>query len=457
MFKKILLDNGLRLVYEKISYVRSVSVGIWVGTGSRNESVKNNGISHFIEHMLFKGTANRSAKEIAECIDAIGGQINAFTGKELTCYYGTTITEALPTLVELLSDMLAHSRFLDEDIRKEKRVICEEIDMYEDSAEDLVHEVLQQNIYKNQPLGFIISGTKTTVRSFTRLKLLDFMRQHYTASNIILSVAGNFEEESLLGQLNEAFSYLYASNTKAKAALLSLKQMKDKIALGPYEQKFRNKDEEKEPVYHSCFCIKHKENEQLHINIAYPSIPLDSKDSVVFAVFNSMFGGSNNSRLFQRIREELSLVYSIYSYGSSFERSGLFHIDITVNPQQALKVIKETRNVIDMFLNAGLTEEELLTHKAQVKTDLILGSESAKSRMNANAKSMLVRGYVKSLAEIIEELNEINVKRVYDFAKDILDHNNPSMCIVGTENNVSFMTLKKEFQKMYKEGIGYGL
>jgi predicted Zn-dependent peptidase len=201
----VTLGNGIRVVTEKLSYLRTASFGVWVNVGSAKESKENNGISHMIEHMLFKGTKTKTGKVLADIIAMIGDDVNAFTGKEITCYYGTTTSENLDTLVELIADMLLHSNFEASDIVKEKSIICDEIDMYEDSADDLVHELLQQKVYKNQALGYIISGTKTNVRSFTRQQLLDFMMLHYTADKILISVAGNFEEEHLIHTLEENF------------------------------------------------------------------------------------------------------------------------------------------------------------------------------------------------------------------------------------------------------------
>jgi len=448
MVKVNVLKNGIKVVTEELSYLRTVSFGVWIRVGSAKENKENNGISHMIEHMLFKGTKSKSAKEIADIIASIGDDVNAFTSKEQTCYYGTTITESLPILVELVADMLCNSLLSEEDLRKEKRVIYEEIDMYEDSADDMVHEILQQNVFKDHPLGYIISGYKKNVRSFKRRQLIDFMEKHYVAENIVISVAGNFSENELMNQLERCFGGIRGTNPKALNSLTLLKKKKEELLLAPYEEKYQQKQDEI-PSYHTCFCHRHKDNEQLHINLAYPSIPLGSDESVVFAVVNSMLGGSNNSRLFQRIREELSLVYSIYTYGSSFEKAGLFHLDITVNPQQAFRVLRETKLVMDEFLATPITIEELDTHKAQVKTEFILGSESAKSRMNSNAKSVLVRGYVKTLDEVIEELNRLSAEDINRFANKVWGDSSASLCVIGAESGVSFRALKKEYQNLF--------
>jgi predicted Zn-dependent peptidase len=444
----VTLSNGIRVVVEKLSYLRTASFGVWVNVGSAKETKENNGISHMIEHMLFKGTNTKTGKVLADIIAMIGDDVNAFTGKEITCYYGTTTSENLTTLVELIADMMLHSNFDASDISKEKSIICDEIDMYEDSADDLVHELLQQKVYINQALGYIISGTKTNVRSFSKQQLLDFMKLHYTADKILISVAGNFEEEQLIQTLEESFKEIKTVNQGALIAASKYKLNDQHGKLSPYEKKY---DNSKIPKYHPCFCTKHKENEQLHINIAYPSITLKSEESVVFSIFNSMFGGSNNSRLFQRIREELSLVYSIYSYGSFFEEAGLFHIDITVNPNKALVVLKETKQAIENFLSKGIDLIELNTHKSQVKTEYIMSCESAKSRMDSNAKGVLLRGYIKSIDEVITEIDRVTIEDIIDFAKHTFLEQIPSMCVVGAETGISFQKIKKYFINEFRK------
>lgn len=444
------LSNGIKVVTEKLSYLRTASFGVWVKVGSAKERKENNGISHMIEHMLFKGTHTRTAKQLADLIAGIGDDVNAFTGKEVTCFYGTTTTENLPVLVDLISDMITNSKFDEEDIKKEKRVIYEEIDMYEDSADDLVHEVLQQNAFKNQALGYIISGTKTNVKNYTKDQLIDFMKLHYRPENMLISVAGNFQEEEFLQLLEESFRTINGND--AKAMLAANQFRKAGFRMPPYEEKYQHK-KQKVAVYTPCFCTRHKENEQLHMNIAYPCISLKSDENIVFTLFNSMFGGSNNSRLFQKIREELSLVYSIYSYGSFFEDTGLFHIDITVNPTQAITVLREINKTIQELLTKKVSQEELDTHKSQVKTECIMSSESAKSRMDANAKGILFRDKVKNLDQILSEINQVTTEDVDAFAKKTFEPTRPSMCVVGSENGVSFLAIRKVFEKEFQKPV----
>lgn len=445
MAEVIQLSNGMQVVLEYLPYLRTASFGVWVRIGSVGEIKSNNGISHMIEHMLFKGTNTRSAKQIADLTSSIGDDLNAYTSKEVTCFYGSTITEFLPTMIDLIADMLLESRFDETDIRKEKRVICDEIDMYEDSPEDLVHELIQQKIFKDQSLGYIISGTKTVVRSFTREQLLAFMKLHYTADNMIISVAGNFEKEELINILEEKFKNIPKGNKKASSIANAIKKSQQ-IQVDPYQAKFEHKATK--TLYQTCFCTKHKEIEQLHMNLAFPAISLHSDKNDIFSIFNSILGGSNNSRLFQRIREDLGLAYSIYSYGSSFEKAGLFHIDITINPSQADAVLSAVYDVLKEILQDGITSKELETHKAQVITEFIMSSESAKSRMNSNAKNLMIRGHVRTLDDILGGLRSVSVEDVNLFAKQILDMNKLSLCLVGPKAGNNFSNIKQKWIQM---------
>lgn len=445
MAEVIQLSNGMQVVLEYLPYLRTASFGVWVRIGSVGEIKSNNGISHMIEHMLFKGTNTRSAKQIADLTSSIGDDLNAYTSKEVTCFYGSTITEFLPTMIDLIADMLLESRFDETDIRKEKRVICDEIDMYEDSPEDLVHELIQQKIFKDQSLGYIISGTKTVVRSFTREQLLAFMKLHYTADNMIISVAGNFEKEELINMLEEKFKNIPKGNKKASSIANAIKKSQQ-IQVDPYQAKFEYKATK--TLYQTCFCTKHKEIEQLHMNLAFPAISLHSDKNDIFSIFNSILGGSNNSRLFQRIREDLGLAYSIYSYGSSFEKAGLFHIDITINPSQADAVLSAVYDVLKEILQDGITSKELETHKAQVITEFIMSSESAKSRMNSNAKNLMIRGHARTLDDILEGLRSVSVEDVNLFAKQILDMNKLSLCLVGPKAGNNFSNIKQKWIQM---------
>lgn len=411
------LSNRITVITEVLPYLRSASLGIWVKVGSANEDESNNGIAHIIEHMLFKGTQNRNAKQIADEMAKIGGNMNAFTSKECTSYYATTLSEHLPITIDILSDMFQYSLIDEKALKKEKGVIIEEIDMYDDSPEDLVHEMLQQRVWKDHPLGYLISGSKKIVRKVTREQIVDFMNTYYVGENIIISVAGNFDEDEIVKLLEEKFGILPDSTTK------------DIIHLG-------------KPEYNKVFCKREKDIEQLHCNIAFDSVSYLSDERYVLSVLNNILGGSINSRLFQKIRENSGLTYSIYSYGSSYRETGLFHIYAAMNPAQTSTVVKKVVQIINDIKKNSVTEEELSMTKEQIKTELILGNESAKSRMNSNGKAMINRGRIVTIEELVDEINKVSRSRIIDFANKYLDINKASISLVGNLKDIDLKAIQ---------------
>jgi predicted Zn-dependent peptidase len=400
------LSNGITVVTEELPYLRSSSFGIWVKAGSADEDETNNGIAHIIEHMLFKGTKNRSAKQIADEMARIGGNMNAFTSKECTSYYATTLIEHLPIAIDIISDMLINSLIDEKALKKEKGVIIEEIDMYDDSPEDLVHEMLQQRIWKDHPLGYIISGTKKIVRKVTKEQIQEFMDYHYVGENMIISVAGNIKSSEILKLLEEKFGSIKAKSDSPKR-ITSL------------------------PEYNKVICKRDKDIEQMHCNIAFNSISYLSEERFVLTVLNSIFGGGINSRLFQKIRENSGLTYTIYSYGSSYRETGLFHIYAAMNPSQTALVVKKIFQILSELKKKGVTKDELSMTKEQIKTELILGSESAKSRMNSNGKSMVYRGRIVPIEEIVSGIEGVTQEGILEFANHYFDFNKASISLVG--------------------------
>lgn len=411
------LSNGITVVMEDLPYLLSTAFGVWVKVGSANEDENNNGIAHMIEHMLFKGTQKRNAKQIADEMARIGGNVNAFTSKECTSYYATVLSEHLPIAIDIIADMLNNSLIDEKALKKEKGVIIEEIDMYDDSPEDLVHEMLQQRVWLNHPLGYLISGTKKIVRKVSRDEILDFMDTYYVGENIIISVAGKFDENEVLELLNEQFGIIKANSTR-EASILG------------------------KPEYHQVICKRNKDIEQLHCNIAFDCISYLSEDRYILSILNSILGGSLNSRLFQKIRENSGLTYSIYSYGSSYKETGLFHIYAAMNPSQTATVVKKIFQIIADLRKKGVTAEELRMTKEQIKTELILGNESAKSRMNSNGKSLLNRGKIVTMEELIEGIEKVTLGDIKDFANRYLDRQTCSISLVGNLKEIDMKALE---------------
>ncbi len=409
MYKKIILNNGLRLVYENIPYVRSVSVGIWVGTGSRNETLENNGISHFIEHMLFKGTKKRSAKHIAETIDAIGGQINAFTGKECTCYYAKTLDTHLDIAVDVLADMFFNSKFLSSDISTEKRVVIEEIGMYEDSPEELVHDIFSEMVWDGNSLGYPILGTDNCINKFNKKMIKEYMDQYYTPYNTVIAVAGNFNETELIECVKK-----YFEGWEYK---------------GEYKQNYLPAE------FKTSQIIREKDTEQVHLCMGFQGIEHGNDDVYSLLAINNIFGGGMSSRLFQKIREKKGLVYSIYSYPSTYKDAGLFIIYAGMNPEHLQTVIDLTKAEIDILLKKGITQDELNKSKEQLKGNYILGLESTSSRMNSIGKSELLLGKIFTPEENLEKMDRINMDNIYKVIEDIFKSNNLSVSAVGNVKN----------------------
>lgn len=404
MIKCFTLSNNIKVVCEHMPYLRSVALGIWVKAGSAYESLELNGISHIIEHMLFKGTTTKSAKDIADITTSLGGNLNAFTSKEYTSYYIRTLDKHLDASIELLSDMMIRSVISKEDLEKEKSVILDEIDMYEDSPEDMVHEILQEKVWKNNSHGYIISGDKKTVKSFTREQVLEFKDKYYTGENIVISIAGSFEQDKLIEQLESKFSEI--PSKRNSAILVS-------------------------PTYTRCDYRKNKDVEQAHINIAYDAITSLSTERYAFSIVNSVLGGSVNSRLFQRIREEEGMVYSIYSYGSSYDKCGLFQIYAAMNPNLMDDVFSCIYSTIDEFIKEKILIEELNNAREEIKTELIINSESTQCRMENNAKSLLQFDRVITMDETIKELDQVTMNDVVAIIDKYLKEVKPATAIIG--------------------------
>ncbi len=391
MIKKYTCQNGVRIVLEEIPTVRSVAIGVWIGTGSRNENPENNGISHFLEHMFFKGTNTRSAREIAESFDSIGGQVNAFTSKEYTCYYAKVLDNHAPYALEVLADMFFNSTFDSEELNKEKNVVNEEIKMYEDTPDDIVHDLLSQAIYGNHPLGYPILGTEETLQSFTGEKLEQYMHDMYRPENVVISIAGNVPE-SFIKNAEKFFGSYEASKEKMEYI---------------------------KPEFHSKQVSRKKETEQAHLCLGFEGLQIGHSDVYNLIVLNNVLGGSMSSRLFQDVREQRGLAYSVFSYHSAYRDSGMVTIYGGTGANQ-LNVLYETIQETLAKLRAdGITEKELNNSKEQLKGSLMLSLESTNSRMSRNGKNELLLGRHRSLDEIVEQIDQVTKERVDGMANDI--------------------------------------
>ena len=407
MYKYQTLKNGLTIVGEEIPYLKSVSLGIWINTGSRLESEKESGVSHFIEHMLFKGTKNRSAKDIARDIDRLGGEINAFTNKECTCYYVHLLDEHINKGIDVLSDMILNSSFDTNDIDKERFVILEELKMYEDSLDDLSYDLLVENVYPNDGLGRNILGNRKTIRSLKREDILNYYNKYYVPNNAVISICGNFNFEEIVKVIEDKFEQ--------------------------WQEKEVN-IEVKEANYTPCFVTKNKDSEQVNIAINLKAIPEENeKEAYALSVVNNIFGGSTSSRLFQSIREEKGLVYSIYSSQTLYRKCGELGIFASTSEEYLKEVydliIEEIKNIRENYI----TEEELEESKEQLKGNYILSLESINSKMLAHGEAMLLNNKLKKEDEIIEHINAVNMEQVKDIINKVFNIENLAVCIVGKD------------------------
>ena len=399
------LPNGLTVLSEEMSHIRSISIGIWMKTGSRDEVPELNGISHFVEHMVFKGTKTRSAKEIAREVDSIGGNIDAFTGKETICFNIKVLDEHLPVALDILSDLVLNPTFDPKDIIREKGVILEEIKMDEDNPDYLVHEIFTQNFWKDHPLGKPILGTKETVRSFERDKIFDFYRQRFAPNNIIISAAGNLNHARFVDLIRERFAPLESAP---------------------------NGFHQPAPAVTPRIITRNKKSlEQVQLCLGVPSHPISHEKRFVSYILNTVLGGGMSSRLFQKIREEHGLAYSIYSDLSPYRDTGCLSVYAGMS-------LESTRNVVDSILaefselkSGPIPAEELRRAKDQLKGSLMLSLESSTSRMSNLARQQMYFERFLTLDETIEQIERVTEDQVCEMSNYLFQSDKIALTVLG--------------------------
>lgn len=427
MYNLFTLDNGLRVVLENIDYVKSVSVGLWIENGSRNEDLKNNGISHFIEHMMFKGTENRTALQIAECIEDVGGQINAFTGKEATCYYIKILNSHMELALEVLSDMLFNSKFKEEDIEKEKGVVIEEISMTEDSPEDVLSDLHCKAIWGDDSISYPILGTLETVKSFKRSDIVDYINKYYIPENSVISICGNFDINKLEKLINKYFGN-WSSGENKNITCYS------------------------KPKIENNHLFKNKNIEQLHISLGFEGLELGNDDMYPLVLLSNVLGGGASSVLFQKIREEKGLCYSIYSYMSSFNKTGSVSIYTGLNPAYTEDTISLIKQVVNDFSKKGINKEKLIKSKEQLKGSYILGLESTSTRMFNNGKSVLFLNRINDPEIIMKKIDKITEDKLQEVMARTFGAGIKNSAFVGEKLNLENVknildTSKKAFKE----------
>jgi predicted Zn-dependent peptidase len=414
--RKTTLPNGLLVLTERMPHLRSVSMGVWIDSGSRDETPERNGISHFIEHMVFKGTTTRSASQLAREVDSIGGNLDAFTGKETVCFNIKVLDENVPAALDLLTDLVLHPTFSPDDLAREQGVILEEIKMDEDNPDYLVHELFTQKFWKGDALGRPILGTAKTVSSFTQAIVLDEYASRFTPQNMVFTAAGNINHDTFVAEVAEAFSSLPASTIK--------------LTRTPA------------PTAYPHITLKDKKSlEQVQFCLALPSIPIAHPDRYTAYLLNSILGGGMSSRLFQSIREERGLAYSIYSEMNPFRDTGSLAV-------YAGCAVDKTREVLDLTLTEFrriktelVSEEEIKRAQDQLKGNMVLGLESSSSRMSNLARQQMYFGRFFTVDDITTEVNRVTREDIQRLANDLIQADKLALTLLG---NLGGMKIERD-------------
>ena len=404
-YQKTILPNGIRLVSERIPHVRSVAVGVWVDTGSRHEPPPKSGVSHFIEHLVFKGTETRSAEEVAKAVDSVGGQMDAFTTKEHTCFYVTVLDRHLPLAADLLSDILLHPLFAADDIERERSVVLQEFRMVEDTPDDLIHDLFAERVWAGHPLGRPILGDRKIILEMAREKILAHFVEEYGPGRITIAAAGQLEHAQLVDLFGKCFV--------------------------DFRRPFAPRNGETPPRLTPRVELIDKPLEQVHFVVGGPGLRQDAPDRYVLYLLNTIVGGSMSSRLFQEVRERQGLVYSIYSGNAAFRDCGLFYIYAGTEPAQFPKVLRLVMQELRKLKLEGVTADELARAKEHLKGSLMLSLESTSSRMTRLAKQELYFGQYFTLDEILAAVDRVTLEEIQKLIGDLLDHAPLSLVALG--------------------------
>lgn len=404
MVRKTTLDNGIRVITETLPGVHSVSLGFWVENGSRHEPDSQGGVSHFIEHMLFKGTQRRSASDIARAIDSVGGVLNGFTSREYSCYYAKILGGQLPLAIDLLSDIVLNSIFDLDEVEKERKVILQEIHMQEDTPDDQIHDLFSQAFWADHPLGRSILGTRDTIDSLDRDGMLQFMAERYCGGNILICAAGDLEHERVVAQIAEAFRDV---SSRSEPEICTL------------------------PAYHRQVNALSKDLEQVHICLGTWSLPQNHPRRFAAYLLNTILGGSMSSRLFQNVREHLGLAYSIYSYLNSHSDAGSLIVYAGTAPDDAAQVVALILKEFTRFKDQPVSSEELEAAKAQLKGNFLLSLESTDNCMTRLAKNEIYLGRHFRTDEVLQSFEQVTAEDVWALARELFQDQFLALQLVG--------------------------
>ena len=414
---RTVLPSGLRIVTEEERSVRSAAFGIWVNVGSRDETVSTAGASHFLEHLLFKGTKRRSSLEISSAIEAVGGETNAFTSKEYTCFYARVIDKDLPLAVDVISDLITSSVVKADDVDAERKVVLEEIAMRDDDPSDLIHDLFLERYYGDTPLGRPILGTVESIKGMDRSTVFNYYQKRYQPEDLVVAVAGNIKHKNVVAMVEDALS-------------------KDDFLDQPKKNyKVRSSPKIKVPGKGKVTLLNRK-TEQAHIVYGVSGVARDDKRRFALSILSSALGGGMSSRLFQEIREKRGLAYSTYAYSQQFAGSGVLSFYVGCKPEKAEESIKIIQSILHDVADNGLTQEEISRAKGAVSGSLVLSQEDTGSRMSRIGKSELVYGQVMSFDQILQEIADVTPEQIKEIARQSLPIS-PTLAVVGPFRSAS--------------------
>ena len=403
-YRRSVLPNGIRVVTERMPHVRSVAVGIWVETGSRHEPEARGGMSHLIEHLVFKGTASRSAADIARIMDSVGGHTEAFTTKEHTCFYAQVLDEHLPLAVDLLTDILLHPRFDPDELEREKQVVLEEFKMVDDTPDELVHDLFAEQVWKGHPLGRPILGTKQRVTGFSRDLVAEHFIEEYVPPKVIIAAAGNATHEQVVDLFGRGFNGFVRSPVSRPDTT---------------------------PALHPSVNVVHKQLEQVQLVMGFPGLRQSAPERYALFLLNDILGGSGSSRLFQEVRERQGLAYAIYSGLQSFFDTGVLYVGAATSPENVTRLLQSVLKELRDLKKNGVTAEELKRAKDHLKGSLMLSLETSPSRMSRLAKQEMHLGTFMTMDDMLGAIERVRHEEVQALIGELLDEDRLALTTLG--------------------------
>jgi predicted Zn-dependent peptidase len=404
-FQRTESNNGIRILTERMPNLRSVTSGFWIGVGSRDEPQELSGISHFIEHLLFKGTTRRSAKRIAEEFDAMGGELNAFSAKEYTCFYSKVLDEKVEAAFDVMTDMILRSLMQPKDVDAERKVILEEIAMHEDSPDDIIHDLFVSALWESHPLGQSVLGYQNVIRTLGEKDISQFFRRYYRPENMVVASAGNIEHEAVVGLVERLMDNVGGDEGYTRHSVV--------------------------PEIRPHTVIYDRPTEQAHIVLGTQGLPRQHPSRFAMAILDNILGGGMSSRLFQKIREERSLAYSIFSYHSMYVETGLMAVYAGTSPDNTSSVLELIKEEIGLLLDKGITPEELNRAKGHIKGNLVLSLEDSGSRMTRLGKAEVCSAELLSLDELLERIEGVSLEDVSQLTRELFGHKKLVVTAIG--------------------------